>query len=93
MRYQDIVFVQSFDDDPELRRHVDAWDWQAAIDYLLQWDDPRNNPEVYADEPPHGSRDYTYRSGDLMLSANPRMGYAGLVRILPEQYDHSPDCD
>ncbi len=89
--YQDIVFFQSTDDFDDFEGGSDVFfdaDENEQLDYLLQWDTGEgkiiNDISDYPIEIKRNNQTY-------YLSLNSRLGYAGLVRLIPE--DEYSDFD
>lgn len=79
--YEHIVFAQGEDADEPLRI-LDEQGEEAAIEYLLQWDD--GECAEVSDASSAGSSDDTFEVDDLILTYNRRLGYIGLERVLDE---------
>jgi hypothetical protein len=78
-KYQRIVFMQG-DEATEPLAILDEQGFDAAIEYLAQWD---LEPGEHFNEPSHGTSDYTHTTDDnLLLSWNQGLGYIGLERIV-----------
>ena len=82
MEYENIIFLQEHHAE-EAITILDNDGREAAMDYLKQWD--YGDGGDYSDNPPWGTSDSIYRSGDYIMTFNARMPYIGLTKIHNEE--------
>ena len=77
MQYETIIFLQGQEADEPLDTLKQQGE-EAAIEYLLQWDN--GDSDEWIDVEPYGTASTLYRRDNLVLCYHSGIGYIGLTR-------------